>query len=199
MSNSPLLGLYPDYPKPPKDVLHDSKPLETLSLLKYMNEKYTYPQRTTDLTVVETSKQTGIKTYIFICPILYGVGTGAFHKFTHQVPELMRAASKDGHSWIIGEGEGIKNHIHIEDLAALFETYLAAILEGKDVPYGEKGIFFAENGEHSWKEVGDGIAKAGVELGILKSPEVKSLSLEEANKKVDWENEIWMESGFVSR
>ena len=99
----------------------------------------------------------------------------------------------------MGEGEGIKNHIHIADLARLFETFLAAILQGTEVPCGKQGIFFAENGEHSWKEVGYGIAKAGVELGILKSDAVRSLTLDEANDRLDWHDKVWTESGFVSR
>lgn len=196
VSDSPILGLYPKYPH---GVFHDSDPLHTLENLKYMNEMFEYPQRNTDLTVVRTGSEAGVKTYVFICPILYGEGLGDFHKLTHQVPDMMRRAQKDGYAWIVGEGEGVKNHIHIADLAHLFETFLAAILEGKEVPSGEQGIFFAENGEHSWKEVGEGIAKAGVELGILTKDEVKSVSLEEATDRLDWHDKVWTESGFVSR
>ena len=196
VSDSPVIGLYPDYPH---GIFHDSDPLHTLESLKYMNDIFPYPQRNTDLLVVRTGQETRIKTHVFICPILYGEGLGDYHKLTHQVPDMMRRAQKDGYAWIVGQGEGVKNHIHIADLAHLFETFLAAILEGKDVPYGEKGLFFAENGEHSWKEVGEGIAKAGVELGILKTDEVKSLPLEEANDRLDWHDKVWTESGFVSR
>lgn len=196
VSDSPILGLYPDYPD---DVWRDSNPTTILKYLRAMNEAFTYPQRTTDLTVIDTGKSAGVKTYIFICPILYGEGLGDFHKLTHQIPDMMRRAELDGYAWIVGNGDGIKNHIHIADLAHLFETFLSAILEGKNVPFGEDGIFFAENGEHSWQEVGDGIARAGVELGILKTDEVRHVDLEEATKRLDWHDKIWTESGFVSR
>ena len=196
VSGSPVLGLYPDYPP---QIWRDSDPAHVLKHLRAMNEAFVYPQRTTDLTVVDTGVATGVKTYVFICPILYGEGLGDFHKLTHQVPDMMRRASKDGYAWIVGEGKGVKNHIHIADLARLFETFLGAILEGRDVPFGDQGIFFAENGEHSWQEVGKGIAKAGVELGILETGEVKHLSLEEATERLDWHDKVWTESGFVSR
>ena len=112
---------------------------------------------------------------------------------------MMRRAQKHGYAWIIGDGKGVKNHIYTADLAHLFETFLAASLEGKDVPYGEKALFFAENGEHDWREVGEGIAQAGRELGILGGAEVKTLTLDEANDRLDWHDNVWVESGFVSR
>lgn len=196
VSDSPVLGLYPDYPA---DVWRDSNPAHILHNMRSMNECFEYPQRKTDLTVVDTGLAQKVRTYVFICPILYGEGLGDFHKLTHQVPDMMRRVEKDGFAWIVGDGHGIKNHIHIADLARLFETFLGAILDDKDVPHGERGIFFAENGEHSWQEVGDGIAKAGVEMGLLQGDEVKHLSLEEATEKLDWHDRIWTESGFVSR
>lgn len=196
VSDSPVLGLYPDYPN---GAWRDTDPAHILRHVRKMNQAFEYPQRATDLTVVDMGMSTGVKTYVFVCPILYGEGLGDFHKLTHQVPDMMRRAEKDGYAWIVGDGKGVKNHIHIADLAALFEIFLNAILEGRDVPFGEKGIFFAENGEHSWQEVGDGIANAGVELGILRSNEVKHLSLEDATERLDWHDRIWTESGFVSR
>lgn len=110
----------------------------------------------------------------------------------------MRSAVKEGQAWIVGDVAGIKNHVHIMDLAALYEVFLASLLGGVEVPWGEEGIFFTENGEHSWREVGEGIAKAGVELGVLRTGEVKSLSLEDATGRLDWGNDVWTESGFVS-
>ena len=196
VADSPLLNLYPEYPA--EGILRDSNPEQTILTLEYLNSRYEYPQRTTDLTVIRTGRAAGVKTYIYICPIIYGEGLGEFHKLTHQIPEMMRSAAKEGHAWIVGEGSGIKNHVHIMDLATLFTTYLTAILEGKDVPCGEQGVFFVENGEHSWNDVGEGIAKAGMELGVLKTDSVTRLTLKEATKRFHWGTEVWVESGFVS-
>lgn len=190
-----MLKLYPNQPTGP---FSDKDPERTLSTLKYLNEVEPYPQRTTDLTVVQMGLESGVKTYIFIAPLIYGEGGGDFHKLTHQVPEMMRSAAKDGYASIVGDGSGIKNHVHIMDLAAIYEVFLSSILSGVDVPYGKKGIFFTENGEHSWTEVGEGIAKAGLELGLLPTDEVKSISLEEATARLDWHDQMWTESGFVS-
>ena len=195
LADSPVRGLYQEYPA---EVWHDSQPDHVLRNMRSMNQAFEYPQRTTDLAVVNSGVATGVRTHIFICPILYGEGLGDFHRLTHQVPEMMRRAEADGYAWIVENGSGIKNHIHIADLALLFETVLAAILDGRDVPFGEAGIFFAENGGHSWREVGEGIAKAGVELGILADQEVRHLSLKDATKKLNWHDEVWTESGFVS-
>ena len=196
LADSPLLGLYPDYPH---GIFSDRDPAHTLATLRAMNERYTYPQRTTDLTVVDLGSATGVKTYIFISPIIYGEGGGQFHKMTHQVPEMIRSATKEEQAWIVGKGEGIKNNVYIMDLALLYEVFLAAILDPETrVPSGKDGIFFTENGEHTWKEVGQGIAQAGVEMGVLKSEEVKSLSLEEATERLHWHDKVWTESGFVS-
>ena len=108
--------------------------------MKYLNEVFQYPQRSTDLLVVENGNKAGISTYIFICPMLYGEGLGDYHTLTHQVPDMMRRAQKDGYAWIVGEGDGIKNHIHIKDLAHMFETFVVAILEGGRELNGERKL-----------------------------------------------------------
>jgi hypothetical protein len=132
-------------------------------------------------------------------PMLYGRGTGEFNKLTGPVTMLIREAMKDGYVSVVGNGEGIKGHVHIEDASSLFELIVLRLLEGEEVPYGAEGILFVENGYHHWKDVGEGIAKAGVSLGQLENDDVKHLELDEAIGKLDWHNKFWTELAFVSR
>ena len=68
----------------------------------------------------------------------------------------------------IGDGKGVADHVHVEDLAMLYEVILGKILDGREAELrsGELGIYFSENGSHTWIEVAQGIADALIKLGI---------------------------------
>lgn len=209
LATSPLLGLYPSHPHrsppdpstPPFSDLKGSDHELVFETLKALNETYPYPQRTTDLAVIATglSVTPTVPTHILMPPVIYGAGTGLYHASTHQIPALIRSSIKEKGAWMVGDGTGIKAHVHIEDLAGYYCVLVARLLEGGTVPSGEEGVFFVENGEHSWREVGEGIAKVGYQLGVLPTEEVKSLGLKEAMQKLDWgTEEVWTESGFAA-
>ena len=44
---------------------------------KMRNQQQPYAQRQTDLTVIETGVNTGVKTYIIMSPLIYGIRTPA--------------------------------------------------------------------------------------------------------------------------
>jgi nucleoside-diphosphate-sugar epimerase len=157
-----------------------------------MSSKYNYEQRETDLLVVQTGTDIAVKTYILMSPNIYGIGEGEFNKLTIQVPNLIRLAVREGYAWVIGDGKGIWNHVHVRDLAQLYEVFTARLLEGVTIPHGDEGIFFTENGEYSWLEVAEGIARVGFELGKLKTSQVRSLSISEATKKLWLQNKGWI-------
>ncbi|KAI9821020.1 MAG: hypothetical protein M1827_003753 [Pycnora praestabilis] len=161
-----------------------------------------YHQRTTDLTVVETGKEVGVKTYIIMSPTIYGVGTGSFNKLTMQIPSMIRAALKNGHASVIGEGKGQWDHVHVEDLAVLYELMLSTILKGgkQKLPNGEQGIYFSANGTYTWKDVSEGVAAACTELAPdrVSTKEVKSMSLKEGAKMWAGGDELLAELGFAS-
>lgn len=87
----------------------------------------------------------------------------------------------------MGDARGVKNHVHIEDAASLYELLLSRVLNGEPVSSGERGVLFAVHGEHSWAQVSEAIAQTRKTLGILPSDEVKSLKLEEATKYVRYD------------
>jgi nucleoside-diphosphate-sugar epimerase len=82
---------------------------------------------------------------VIICPsLIYGQGLGA-GPASVQVPLLIRLAEKRGNAAHAGPGENIWSNVHIDDLVTL---YALAI---EKAPAG--AFYFAENGEHSMREL----------------------------------------------
>jgi nucleoside-diphosphate-sugar epimerase len=82
---------------------------------------------------------------VIICPsLIYGIGHGA-GRDSVQVPLLIKLAKKRGNAAHAGPGENIWSNVHIDDLVPL---YALAI---DKAPAGS--FYFAENGEHSMREV----------------------------------------------
>lgn len=163
------------------------------------NEKQPYSQRQTDLTVIETGLKAGVKTYIIMSPLIYGIGTGHFNQLSIQIPHMIRAALKTKQAEVIGNGKGTWDHVHIGDVATLYEIIVQKLLKGEDLPSGEKGIYFSANGHYTWLEVAQGLADALFTLGVSKTEEVKSVSLEEAAGKWTGGDTLLAELGFASK
>ncbi|KAH8705390.1 NAD dependent epimerase/dehydratase family protein [Talaromyces proteolyticus] len=156
-----------------------------------------YPQRTTDLVVIQNGEATGVKTYILMPPTIYGIGSGFFNRTSIQIDAIMRAAKRQGFTPVIGEGKGHWDHVHIEDLSGLYELVLSRILKGDELPSNRKGIYFCETGNHTWREVSERIAKTGKEAGFLSSDEVREETLENAAKAIEKTLDV-AELGFAS-
>lgn len=152
----------------------------------YEYEKYregieTYHQRTADVAVFELGAETGVSTYIICSPLIYGRGTGLFNKSSIQIPILIRSALVRGEAIYAGNGLGVWDHTHIEDIAALYTLILAKVLTREDVPSGKDGFYFANAGRQSWLDIAKGIARVGHQLGKLPA-EPKSVTLAEASQ-----------------
>jgi nucleoside-diphosphate-sugar epimerase len=85
---------------------------------------------------------------------------------------------------VIGDGAGVWDHVHVEDLAYLYEIAVLDALEsgGKAFPTGKKGIIFSANGRHSWKEVAQAVADACCAEGKITDNRVESVGLTEGTK-----------------
>ncbi|EED14112.1 conserved hypothetical protein [Talaromyces stipitatus ATCC 10500] len=98
-------------------------------------------------------------------PTIYGLVSGLFNKLFIQIPRLMRTAIE------VGAAEYVNahwNHVHIADLASLYEPLLRSALDGKDgLAFGVQGIYFSETGEHTWLDLSltDYIAAVGETVG----------------------------------
>ena len=100
---------------------------------------------------------------------------------------------------MVGDGKGVWDHVHIADLARLYEIVLLTMIDGgKGLPFGKQGIIFSAAGRHSWGEVAKEVAQAAYEAGGIKSSEVRSVSLEEGAKALTGGDELLVELGFSS-
>ncbi|KAH6627220.1 hypothetical protein B0J18DRAFT_489965 [Chaetomium sp. MPI-SDFR-AT-0129] len=158
-----------------------------------------YPQRTTDITVTTSGLALDVPTLIIMSPTVYGRGTGLFNTASIQVPILTKTAIARGQAFYVGpDGAGEWDHVHIEDLAALYELLLGKVLAGEDLATGEKGLYFSAAGKHSFKAVAEAVGKAGYELGALKTAEPVSVALEEFAEVLGGNAQL-AELGFASR
>jgi nucleoside-diphosphate-sugar epimerase len=108
----------------------------------------------------------GVRSVVIRPSLIYGRGPG-FNPHSHQLPRLVQLASERARPAHVGRGLNIWSNVHIDDVADL---YVRAI---NDASPGS--VFFAENGEASWKDMAIAVGKT---LGI--PGETEALSLEES-------------------
>lgn len=199
LADSPVLNLY-GKDRHPQTIFSDNDPSHIFETIRALEAPLSYPQRTTDLTVFLVGASRETKTCIIYLPIIYGIGTGDFNKISGQIPALMKATLRDGYTSVVGDGQGRKSHVHIEDVGTFYELLLGQLLIGKPVPSGPEGFYFVVSGSQSYQDISEGIAKAATELNIIKNADVTSLTIEEAVEKLDWsKSERAVELAFVSR
>jgi nucleoside-diphosphate-sugar epimerase len=140
-----------------------------------------YPQRTTELTIINTADALDVKAYVVFNPIIYGVGLGAFNKFSFQIPFLIRKSLAQKQAIVVGKGDGIWGLVHIEDLVNLYLLILEKIVGSKttDIPANRKGIYCSEAGETTFLDISKEIGKEEKALGVFETDEVRSLLLQE--------------------
>ncbi|KAH8816991.1 NAD dependent epimerase/dehydratase family protein [Xylogone sp. PMI_703] len=151
------------------------------SYLQAREAREPYAQRTTDLVSIKTGLEVGVRTYLIMSPLIYGTGKG-MKRQSVQVPTIIRTALEMGQVGVIGNGYGVWDAVHIGDVTPLYELLLAKVLAGEDIPYGPKGIFFAETEDFTWLSLAEGLAKEMYKQGALKTADVKHLTVEEASK-----------------
>jgi nucleoside-diphosphate-sugar epimerase len=125
------------------------------------------PRRDIDLRVLDAANE-GIRAVV-LCPSnIYGSGTG-LNPRSVQIPLLVDQARETNVVRIVGQGINRWSNVHIEDVADL---YLLAL---HSAPAG--AFYFIENGEASFAEIGDAIARR------LKLGPVQSWTAEEAAER----------------
>jgi nucleoside-diphosphate-sugar epimerase len=115
----------------------------------------------------------GISTAV-ICPcLIYGAGKGIKSE-SQQIPNLIMEALETGQAKCIGEGENIWSIVHIDDLIDLY------LKVAQEPATGSMGKFlFAENGETSFRAIGENIRRA-LDLAAPLAP----WSVEDASAKL---------------
>ena len=183
-----------------EDKVFDDEKDDIYGYEKKRNDLSAYGQRTSELGVVDAGIENDVKTIVIMSPTIYGRGTGKFNQTSIQVPAYANTTIKAGHGLIVGEGAGIWDRVHIEDLAELYEIVLLAILEkqGANLPFGKKGIIFSGNGRFKWLDIAQGVAKEAHKAGLIDSPEAKSISLKEGAELFPHGSEMRVELGLSS-
>jgi nucleoside-diphosphate-sugar epimerase len=103
-----------------------------------------------DRLVRKSGIELGIRTVV-ICPTLvFGRGHG-LHAESVQVPRLVEQSRKRGVGVHIGQGRNVWSNVFIDDVVDLF------LLALEKAPTGS--LFFAENGEESFKKIAESISK----------------------------------------
>jgi len=166
--------------------------------------KVQYAQRTAELAVVDTGLELGVKTLVIMSPTIFGRGSGLFNSSSIQIPAVVRGVLAQGHGIVLGDGKGVWDHVHVEDLAELYKVVVMQILEnsGKNLPSGKHGIIFSGNGRHSWLEVSQRVTDACVEMGKITDNHVRRVSLGEGTRILSEHfmgaDEDMLELGIVS-
>ncbi|KAF4536897.1 Nad dependent epimerase dehydratase family protein [Lasiodiplodia theobromae] len=151
---------------------------------KRVEAAHPYVQRGAELAVVDAGLELGVKTLVVMPPTIYGRGTGLFNRQSVQVPAYVKAALARGRPVVMGEGKGAWDHVHVEDLAELYELLVVEVLErsGAHLPTGKNGIIFSANGRHSWLEVAEAVAEVCCEEGRIKDTQVESVGVPEGTR-----------------
>lgn len=143
-----------------------------------------YLQRTTELGVIDEGLRLGVKTLVIMPPLVFGVGTGLHNRISVQIPVYVEAALQYGKGVVVGEGKGELDHVHVRDLASLYEIVVVDIIKthGANLPQGKKGIMFASNGRHNWEEVGRRVGQECFIEGVIPDYHLQNLTSEEGAK-----------------
>ncbi|KAI4195319.1 MAG: hypothetical protein LQ348_002469 [Seirophora lacunosa] len=152
------------------------------SYLRQRNALTPYAQRTTDIAVISTGLASKVKTYIIMPPTIYGTGSGDFNRLTIQAPAVIRSALRTGQVMQLGEDNAVAEHVHVEDLADLYIVMANKVTKDgmQGFPSGERGIYFASTGRHTWGEFAQGIVQALGGLNAVKTDKIKKVGLAEA-------------------
>ncbi|KAI0742033.1 NAD(P)-binding protein [Daedaleopsis nitida] len=157
--------------------------------------------RNVDLLVFEADAAGYARTHI-VCPCtIYGlarnplVEAGIANAHSIQVPILVKAALAGKKAGVIGQGKSIWTSVHVEDVADLYITLYDSIMANPaTIGHGWDGLYFAENGEHTWLQLGEAVASALVAQGVAEpaSAGPATYTLEEMKRYFGSEQWGWL-------
>ncbi|KAF2654815.1 NAD(P)-binding protein [Lophiostoma macrostomum CBS 122681] len=131
-------------------------------------------QRAVDLLVV-SQDPLKVKTALLVGPHIYGTGRGPTNTRSIQAPEYARATLKLKEGFRLGEGENSWSTIHVQDLSDLTASLVDAAAEEKSGLWNEDGIYFPENGDMEFGELGARIAAEAHKQGLIPKSSVKKV------------------------
>ncbi|KAF2199289.1 NAD dependent epimerase/dehydratase family protein [Delitschia confertaspora ATCC 74209] len=131
-------------------------------------------------------------TAIVCPPCINGPGRGPDNKRSVQSYGLSKVTLERGKGLCIDEGTNIWSDVNVQDLSNVFLRLVEeAHKGGGSATWGAEGYYFAENGEFVWGDVSKAIAKAAYDQKLIDTPEVDSITSEEAKKLYPSGDYLW--------
>ncbi|KAL4737750.1 hypothetical protein BDV11DRAFT_216430 [Aspergillus similis] len=142
-----------------------------------------YPDRRAVDNFILSLAGSGPRTAIIFPPIIFGTGSGPVNQRSIQVPSIAKNALKEGQAAYVGQGLSRWGAIHIADLAQLFVKLVEKAAEGgSDDVWDENGLYFAESGEESFKDIAGLVAEEIYKQGYTDKPcSVRSITPQECD------------------
>lgn len=109
----------------------------------------------------------GLRGVVICPPMIYGAGRG-LERDSDQIPKLSALSRQFNAGLYLGRGENRYSNVHIDDLVDLY------VLAIEKAPGG--AFFFAENGEMSFKQIAENIAR------VIGAPGVQSLDVDQVTR-----------------
>ncbi|KAG6843686.1 hypothetical protein H0H87_001643 [Tephrocybe sp. NHM501043] len=133
-----------------------------------------YVHRSCDTVISAAGAAGDIRSYIVMPPLVYGRGTGPFHRTSVQLPALIRSAIKLRQACHYGKGLPWWNGVHVQDLSNVYLLLLDDALSANPIaPHGADGFFFCATDSYSWKEFAQEIGTRLHAQGVLPTAEVR--------------------------
>jgi len=141
--------------------------------------------RNVDKVVLATSQASAnIHTAIVCPPCIWGPGRGPDNQRSAQVYNMTRTALQRHKGFVVGEGANKWTEVHVQDLSNVYLALVTAALspDGGKATWNDKGYYFTENGQFSWGELGQKLAKLMFDKKLINSLEIDHLDKDEAEK-----------------
>ncbi|TKA54714.1 hypothetical protein B0A49_13103 [Cryomyces minteri] len=130
-------------------------------------------------------------------PAIYGTGRGPCHRHSMLGHAQVRIILTEGAGCLLGDGGNIWNVLHVSDVGALLILLVeAAVQGGGKADWDHDAYYLCEAGEMKQREMVEPMAKEAARMGLIASPELKTITRERANEIVPY-GEILM--GSTSR
>lgn len=127
----------------------------------------------TNIDVIDTADENGVRSYIFTPCVVYGKGEGFGNLISIQTTAIVRAAKGVRRVYSVDEGYAAWPVSHIADTTALYLELLRSILLDQNPPYSKNGYYLAASGSVTWNDLYSVMAKALAKRNVVDDEKVK--------------------------
>ncbi|CAI7569276.1 unnamed protein product [Penicillium discolor] len=100
------------------------------------------PLRKTDVAAIEHAEKRGVGCFVVVPSLVYGKGSGEWNKLSVVLPVYVKASISGRAVYKFPEDTKVSS-VHISDLTSLYGRIIENILQGKPLPTGREGYYFA--------------------------------------------------------